>query len=194
MGDAAEHRRQALYEAYLAVPAHQRAEIIRGTLYVMPRPAPRHANASSVLGAKLNTAFQGGDGGPGGWWVLFEPELHLVPFEPMAPDLAAWRTERLPELPETAYFTLAPDWACEVPSRSTENVDRNEKLPIYLEAGVKHVWLVDPIEQTLEVYERGDDARWREVRTYAGDARVRAAPLDAIELDLATLWSKPRRR
>ena len=95
-----------------------------------------------------------------------------MPLEPMAPDLAGWRVERMPELPETAHFSLAPDWVCEVISKSTENRDRNEKLPIYAEHGVRHVWLVDPIAQTLEVHTLGDDARWREVRCYAGDARV----------------------
>ena len=194
MGDAAEDRRRALYEAYQHVPPHQRAEIVRGTLYVMPRPAPRHANATSVLGGELSGPFQRGRGGPGGWWILDEPELHLVPLEPMAPDLAGWRVERMPELPETAFFTLAPDWVCEVLSKSTENVDRNDKLPIYAEYGVKHVWLVDPIAQTLEVHSLGDDARWREVRLFVGDSRVRAEPFAAIELELGALWSPPARR
>lgn len=181
-------RRQALYDAYCAVPEHQRAEIIDGTLYVLPRPAPRHANASSVLGGKLNGAFQLGDGGPGGWWILDEPELQLAPLEPMAPDLAGWRTERMPTLPETAYFTLAPDWVCEILSRSTENVDRTKKLPLYAAHGVPHVWLIDPIGKTLEVHALGDDHRWRDVRVHEGDARVRADPFAAIELDLAALW------
>jgi len=183
-------RRQALYDAYCAVPEHQRAEIIDGTLYVLPRPAPRHANASSVLGGKLNGAFQLGDGGPGGWWILDEPELHLVPLEPMAPDLAGWRVERMPTLPETAYFTLAPDWICEILSKSTETVDRNKKLPLYAAHGVSHVWLLDPIAKTLEVHALDDDRRWRNVRVYEGDVRVRAEPFAAIELDLAVLWAR----
>ncbi|MEJ7729818.1 MAG: Uma2 family endonuclease [Polyangiaceae bacterium] len=193
MADAAEDRRKALYEAFLRVPSHQTAEIVRGTLYVLPRPAPRHANATSVLGGELSGPFQRGRGGPGGWWILFEPELHLVSLEPMVPDLAGWRVERMPELPETAYFTLAPDWVCEVLSPSTENIDRNDKLPIYAERGVRHVWLIDPIGKTLEVHSLGDDARWREVRVYSGDARVRAEPFAAVELELGALWSPPAR-
>lgn len=181
-------RRQALYDAYCAVPEHQRAEIIDGTLYVLPRPAPRHANATTGLGGELRGPFQHGRGGPGGWWILFEPELHLVPLEPMVPDLAGWRVERMPTLPETAYFTLAPDWICEVLSKSTETTDRNKKLPIYAAHGVSHVWLIDPTAKTLEVHSLGDDRRWRDVRVYEGDARVRAAPFAAIELDLASLW------
>jgi Uma2 family endonuclease len=185
---ADEDRRQALYDAYCAVPEHQRAEIIDGTLYVSPKLAPRHANAKTVLGSELNSAFQRGRGGPGGWWILFGPELHLVALEPMTPDIAGWRVERMPALPETAFFTLEPDWICEVLSRSTEAVDRTKKLPIYAAHGVAHVWLIDPIAKTLEVHTLGDDRRWRDVRIYEGDARVRAEPFAAIELDLAELW------
>ena len=185
---ADEDRRRALYEAYCAAPEHQRAEIIDGTLYVSPKLAPRHANAKTVLGSELNSAFQRGRGGPGGWWILDEPELHLVSLEPMAPDLAGWRVERMPTLPEAAFFTLAPDWICEVLSKSTEAVDRMKKLPIYAAHGVGHVWLIDPIAKTLEVHSLGDDHRWRDVRIYEGDARVRAEPFAAIELELAGLW------
>jgi len=181
-------RRQELYDTYCAVPPHQRAEIVDGTLYVSPRPAPRHANATSVLGGELNGAFQRGRGGPGGWWILFEPELQLLALEPMAPDLAGWRVERLPALPETAHFSIAPDWICEVLAKSTETVDRDKKLPIYAAHGVSHVWLVDPVARTLEVYSLDRDRRWRDVRVYEGDVRVRAQPFEAIEIDLAGLW------
>lgn len=193
MVDAApKDRREELYQAYLAIPEHQHAEIVNGTLYVLPRPAPRHANAASVLGGELNPPFQRGRGGPGGWWILFEPELHLVPKEPMVPDIAGWRVERMPELPDT-FFTVVPDWVCEVLSKSTEKLDRDEKLPIYASYGVGHVWLVDPIEKELEVYTLDDDCRWREVRVHRGDVRVRVPPFEAIELDLAALWSPPKR-
>ena len=185
---AKQDRRQALYDAYCAVPDHQRAEIIDGTLYVSPRPAPRHANVTTVLGGELNGAFQRGRGGPGGWWILFEPELQLVDLEPMAPDLAGWRVERMPSLPETAHFALAPDWICEVISKSTEAIDRNKKLPLYARHGVRHAWLVDPIARTLEVHALDDDHRWRHVRIHEGDVRVRIEPFAAIELDLSALW------
>jgi Uma2 family endonuclease len=185
-------RRQALYDKYLAVPEYRRAEIVDGTLYVMPRPAPRHANAATVLAGELNGAFQRGRGGPGGWWILFEPELHLVSLEPMSPDIAGWRVERMPELPNTAHFELAPNWVCEVLSKSTESVDRTKKLPIYARHGISNVWLLDPIAKALEVYTLDDQRMWQDVEIYEGDVRVRAAPFEAIELDLAALWSAPK--
>jgi Uma2 family endonuclease len=166
---------------------------VRGTLHVMPRPAPKHASAASVLGIELGGPFQRGRGGPGGWWILDEPELQLIPKEPVVPDLAGWRLARMPTLPDTAYFTLAPDWICDVLSPSTERLDREEKLPGYAEHGVPYVWLLDPIGKRLEVYVLdASTKRWREVQLHQGDVVVRAAPFDAIELDLGALWSPPR--
>jgi Uma2 family endonuclease len=117
----------------------------------------------------------------------------LEPKEPVIPALAGWRVERMPELPETAHFTIAPDWVCEVLSRSTEKIDRDEKLPYYARHRVRHVWLLDPIDMRLEVHTLDDDGGWRAVRIYTGDVAVRAEPFDAIELDLSALWSPPRR-
>jgi Uma2 family endonuclease len=138
----------------------------------------------------LGSPFQTGRGGPGGWWIIYEPELHLGP-EPdiLVPDLAGWRVQRLPELPLDAYFSLAPDWVCEVLSDSTRSVDRVKKMPIYAREGVPHVWLVDPIAQTVEVF-RLDGATYRLVATHAGDELPRLEPFEAIELELAAVWGK----
>ena len=183
-------RRRATYEDILAAPPHHVAEILDGELYVHPRPAAPHAAAASVLGMDMGGAFQRGRGGPGGWWILFEPELHLGP-EPdvVVPDLAGWRVQRMPELPSTAYFTLAPDWACEVLSDSTRRVDRVKKMPIYAREQVPHVWLVDPIAQTIEVF-RLDGTTYRLVATHAGDETPRLEPFEAVELDLPAVWGK----
>jgi Uma2 family endonuclease len=59
----------------------------------------------------------------------------------------------------------------------------------YAAAGVQHVWLVDPGPQTLEDF-RLDAEGWRLLMTAAGATRVRAAPFDAIELDLQDLWAR----
>ena len=73
-------KRHATYADLVAVPEPFVAEIIDGDLYASPRPAPTHAVAASVLGGDLNGAFHrppGNRAGPGGWWILGEPELHL---------------------------------------------------------------------------------------------------------------------
>ncbi|KYF73304.1 Uma2 family endonuclease [Sorangium sp. So ce388] len=196
MGQPGEKQRRATYADLEAVPPNKVAELVRGTLHVFPRPAPKHAWASSRLGAKLGGPFDLGDGGPGGWHLLDEPELHFLDpnapgeIDALVPDLAGWRVERMPELPDTAYFELAPDWICEVLSPSTEDVDRDEKMPIYAREGVRYAWLVDPIARTLEVYVLDEDRRWGPAVVHRNAARVRIEPFDAIELDLSVLWAK----
>ncbi|MFN2446024.1 MAG: Uma2 family endonuclease [Vicinamibacterales bacterium] len=182
-------RRAATYEDLLQVPDRFVAEIIAGELYTSPRPAPRHADASSGLGGALRGPFDRGRGGPGGWRILAEPELHLAA-DVVVPDIAGWRRERLPRLPETAYFASAPDWICEVVSPSTAVLDRIKKLAIYAREGVEHAWIVDPLAQTLEALqlERG---RWTIVATGHGQGGVRLPPFDAMELDLSLLWEEP---
>jgi Uma2 family endonuclease len=183
-------RKRATYADVLEAPAHCVAEIINGELVTSPRPGPAHTRAASVLGDVLGGPFDRGAGGPGGWWILDEPELHLeAPGEPIVPDLAGWRTARMPALPETAYFELAPDWICEVMSPSTEARDRTDKMPIYAAAGVGHAWLVDPLLETLEVF-RLQGARWLVVQAYRGNRLVRVEPFDVVELDLALLWRR----
>jgi Uma2 family endonuclease len=171
----------------LAAPDHLIAEVIDGALRLSPPPALGHAAAASALGEELGPPFKRGRGGPGGWIILFEPELHLAQ-DILVPDLARWRRERLPMLPNAPYLELAPDWLCEVLSPSTEKTDRADKLGIYAREKVRHVWLVNPLQRLLEVL-RLDGDKWLRVAAYRDDARVRAEPFDAIELELGLLWA-----
>jgi len=181
--------RPATYEDLLKVPDNFVAELIEGELYTSPRPGSRHARTSSVLGAKLVNAFDSGDGGPGGWWIVDEPELHLSG-NAVVPDLAGWRRERMPIYPDAAVFDIVPDWICEVQSVSTARVDRVKKLPVYLRHRVQHVWLINPVDRTLEVLRLEND-RWFIAGNYGGDDVVRAEPFDAVEIELASLWIDP---
>jgi Uma2 family endonuclease len=181
-------RQPATYEELLAVPEHLVAEIIDGELFTFPRPSSLHARAATRLSNRLGPPFDEGVGGPGGWILLDEPEVHLGPHVAV-PDLAAWRRDRLPELPDVPYFTLAPDWLCEVLSPSTERMDRLRKLRVYAEFGVLHAWLVSPSMQSLEAY-RLLDGHYALVATHSDAERVRVEPFADIELDLATLWAR----
>jgi Uma2 family endonuclease len=132
-------KRRATYQDVLDAPPHKVAEIVDGVLHLSPRPAMPQAQASSAIGGELTGPFQRGRGGPGGWLIIDEPELHLHA-DILVPDLAGWRRERMPKLPNAPYVTLAPDWICEVLSPSTSRLDRAEKLPVYAREGVRHAW------------------------------------------------------
>lgn len=181
-------KKDATYADLCAVPEDYVAEILGGELYATPRPAFRHLQAASALGILLGGPYQFGLGGPGGWVILDEPELHLRK-DVVVPDVAGWRGERMTETTDAAYLTVAPDWLCEVLSPSTETIDRGKKLEIYAREKVGHVWLLSPIERTLEVWTL-DDQRWRLIGTHAGRERVRAEPFSAVELALDQLWPR----
>jgi len=184
-------RVKATYDDVLRLPEHVVGEIVGGELFVSPRPSLGHAHSAGGVHSQVWGPFNRGPNdpeGPGGWWILFEPELHLRE-DVLVPDPAGWRRERLPRGPRGPYAEVAPDWVCEVLSPSTRSLDRGRKLSVYAREAAGHVWLLDPIEKTFEIFRLNDDAHYVLRTVYgADDARVRAEPFDAIELDLLRLW------
>lgn len=170
------------------MPDHLVGEILDGEVLTSPRSSLRHAAVRTRLGTDVDSAFGRSGGGPGGWVILDEPELHVVG-QVIVPDIAGWRRERMPEIPDVAFVELPPDWACEVISPSTAAVDRTRKMHHYARAQVRHVWLLDPAPETLEVF-RLDGDGWRLVLSVAGAVRVRAEPFELVELDLGHLWAR----
>lgn len=182
-------RRPATYADLMAVPETLVAELVYGELYTTPRPAPRHALAASALLGLLYGPFDLGRGGPGGWRILFEPELHLRG-DVLVPDIAAWRRDRLPTLPDETHFSLAPDWVCEVQSPATAALDRGRKLGVYAREGITHAWMLDPLAETLEVL-RLERRRWTIVSTHVEREVVNAEPFGVLGLELTLLWDSP---
>ena len=179
-------RGRATYQDVLEAPAHQLAEIVAGTLHTHPHPAMPHARASWVLGGKIGGPFDYGPSGPGGRWLSFEPELRLGE-DIVVPDLAGWRREWMPEYPETAYVTLAPDWVCDVLSTLTRRVDLQEKRPACAREGVAYLRLVDPADRTLEAFELRE-GEWVFIGCAKDDEPVSIRPFDAITFTLGDLW------
>lgn len=181
-------KKHARYEDLLQLPDHLVGEILDGELFATPRPAAPHAHTAFRLSGRLGPPFDEGRGGPGGWLILFEPELHLHE-DVVVPDLAGWRRTRLASVPDAPFLTLAPDWVCEILSPSTERTDRLNKLPIYGREGVAHIWLINPTLRTLEVL-RLEQGRWIVAGTHGGDQdTVAVEPFDAVPLDLSAIWS-----
>lgn len=176
----------ASYDDILALPENLVGEILNSQLHTHPRPAPKHAIAYSGLGGNLWNPFQRGISGPGGWWIIDEPEFHLGG-DIFVPDLAGWRRERMPELPDTAWFELAPDWICEILSPATARTDRVIKMPLYAEEAVQYLWLVDPDLKTLEVYQL-KESHWSLMASLKDDDPVCQPPYDAIKFPLDSLW------
>ncbi len=178
--------KKASYEDLYSIPDNMIGQIIDGELFAMPRPSFRHSNVASVMTYEISGPFQRGRGGPGGWIILYEPEICLDE-DILVPDLAGWKKERLPRPPEKNYTTVPPDWICEVLSPATFRIDRIKKMRIYARFGVSYVWLVDPIAKTLEVF-RLESERWLLLSAHSENDKVRAEPFQEIEIALEHLW------
>ena len=180
------NKRAATYADIEAAPEHLVAEIIDGVLRTHPHPSLRHGATANALGSALTGPFQKGNGGPGGWVFLVEPEIKFGG-DILVPDIAGWRRERVSVWPDTNYFEVSPDWVCEILSGSTEKRDRTVKQRIYGSAGIPHMWIIDPRLQMLEVFELRD-GYWTDIWAWNSDDEVHASPFDAISFCLADLW------
>lgn len=168
------------------------AEVLDGELSLMPRPRRSHLRSASGLGAFLFGAFQIGSGGPGGWTIIDEPELHLGPApDILVHDLGGWRAGRLVDSEEVdePFITVVPDWVCEILSPGTLRIDRMKKMPIYARERVGHVWLVDPQAKTVEVFRHAGTA-YSLVGTFDGEQGLNAEPFEAATIPSAFLWGK----
>ena len=184
---AEQRMKRATYEDVLNAPEHKIAEILDGELFLSPFPPPRGALALTRLAAILGGALDWRR--PDGWWILNKPEWHFGD-DVIVPDIGGWSRQRLPAIGDEAFFSLAPDWVCEILSPSTARIDRRRKLPIYARAGVSFAWLVDPVERLVEVLQLRDGV-WSIVGVCADNEVVRLDPFGAIEVALARLWGDP---
>ena len=178
------------YKDLLDVPDTMIAEILDCELVVSPRPSGINTLAASSLTMEIGSPFHHGKGGgPGGWWILGEPELEFDSgVDHIVPDLAGWRRERMPKIPSDHRFKIIPDWVCEIVSPSSRRRNRVKKFNLYARYGVLFYWLIEPESKTLEAFELVG-GRWQLVGAYEVDEKVRVKPFDAIELDLSLLWA-----
>jgi Uma2 family endonuclease len=174
-------------EALTGVPEGTNVEIVDGEIVLTPRSASSSGRTQGGLYYFVGGPFDFDPDGPGGWWLVIEPEVELDRHQVLIPDLAGWRRERLPRLPDSRRVRVRPDWVCEVLSPSTERLDRLRKANAYLRAGVPHYWLVSVPGRLLEALEAQGD-RWVRVGAYSDGDVVRIPPFEAVELDVGRLF------
>ncbi len=179
----------AIYRRIEELPEGLTGEILDGQVHAQSRPSMPHGLVGSVLGSELVGPFHKGKGGPGGWWIIHEPEIHFLHDIAVAvPDLAGWRREHMPKLPTGHRVEVVPDWICEVLSPSTVSRDREVKLPLYAQYGVQYTWVIDPATRILEVYQL-DAGAWIEIGRFTGTDQVAVPPFEAISIDLKGCWA-----
>lgn len=169
-----------------ALPRGIKGEIIEGVLYTMTRPRSPHQALGLEIGGDLKNPFGRGRGGPGGWWILPEPGIELADTPEIAPDIAGWRKERMPELPRDSAITVVPDWVCEILSPTTRRHNLLIKMPYYARIGVKHHWLVDLEARVLTAFRLDTD--WVRTGAYGDETDARIEPFADVPLDVSSWW------
>ncbi|MBF0498300.1 MAG: Uma2 family endonuclease [Deltaproteobacteria bacterium] len=183
-------KKEAIYDDLYNIPENMTGEIIRGELIVTPRPSTKHVRTTSALNVKIGGPYDFGEGGgPGGWIILVEPEIALGE-NILVPDLAGWKKDRFPKKQEHNWIDVVPDWVCEVLSPSTALRDRTKKMAIYAEYGVGHLWFIDPVHMTVDVFRLESD-HWVSLGVFGGTDKARLEPFAQIEIDLGDLWLTP---
>jgi len=179
-------KKRATYEDLYTIPENMTGEIIDGELIVSPRPSRKHVYTTSTLGSEIGPAYHSGRGGPGGWIILIEPEIGLGE-DIVVPDLAGWKRERIPASEEHNWISVCPDWICEILSPGTARTDRVKKMRVYARHELAHLWLIDPIDKTLEAY-RFQSGSFMVAGVYGENEKVRLEPFPEVEIDLSNLW------
>jgi len=166
----------------------KRYEILDGELAVTPSPATRHQLVSANLGTLLYTYVRENRLGH----VLYAPmdvilDVHTV-VEPDILFIAAARSYIM----QPHAIVGAPDLAVEILSPTTSHRDKGIKAKLYARFGIEHYWLVDPVERTLEIFQRTETGPSRraygEPEHHAGATVVRVALFPDFAIDLARVW------
>jgi Uma2 family endonuclease len=126
----------------------RRYELYDGEAIVVPAPFPRHQRVASHVGEILRE-YEHATGG-----LVFSVPIDIVfsEHDVVQPDVVFFRTERRGLIDMMQATRAAPDLAVEVLSRSTEARDRGRKMQLLARFRVPEYWIVDPVENSLEVY------------------------------------------
>jgi len=174
-----------LYAEILALPEGTTGEILEpGVLRTMSRPGKRHRRAArgcldALSGIDANLRGSG-------WWIELEAEIRFPAGRLAVPDLAGWRVERVPDLPDDNPLSVLPDWCCEILSPRTARDDKRLKLPLYASSGVPWSWLVDPVLRLVEVYQAVNGLPT--LVTTAQDDEHRIMPPFDLEIAFGDWW------
>jgi Uma2 family endonuclease len=161
----------------------RRYELYDGEVIIVPAPLPRHQRVALHIAQILNE-YERATGG----LVLVSPiDVVLSEHNVVQPDVIFFRRERRHLIDMMQAARVPPDLAVEVLSRTTETRDRGRKMDLLARFGVVEYWIVDPVENTLEVYVL-EDGGYRLAAVYGEADRVHSPTLANLDFDAARVF------
>ncbi|MEM9998323.1 MAG: Uma2 family endonuclease [Bacteroidota bacterium] len=163
------------------------AQLVDGTLLMSPAPSLRHQRIATYLTRLFGNFVEEQDLGA----VIAAPvDVRLREDQAFQPDLLFVSHARYDVLSERG-LEGAPDLVVEVLSPSTGYYDLTAKRRVYEQSGVREYWIVDPLEETVEVLALADEGYRTAVRV-EGRGQVASVVLDGFTLDAASLFAPLR--
>lgn len=173
-----------------ALGEDSRFELIDGVIVEKAAPLFKHASTQAEITSWVLPHFRRSPpGGGSGWWIGTEAHIELAPSRVVCPDVAGWRKDIHPTLPNDWPLRVVPEWVCEVLSDSNRAHDLATKLRLYAEAKIGHYWILDPDARTLTIY-RWTDRGYLVALAATVEQVVRPEPFEALEVKVATLFGQ----
>jgi Uma2 family endonuclease len=177
------------YADYLKFTFDEMVEIINGKIFKMsPAPSSNHQNIVGNLFSFLHNHLRGQR-----CKVFVAPFDVILPvkgkdFEEsnkvVQPDIVVICNREI--IQERGCFGV-PDWVIEILSPHTTKKDLQLKFDLYEEAGVKEYWIIEPKNQTVEVFVL-EATKYRRVRTYVTDDLIPSNTLEGLVIDLKEIF------
>jgi Uma2 family endonuclease len=155
----------------------RRYELYDGEVYVVPAPMPRHQVVQYTLAEELRAICRQ----HGGFAVGSPIDIVLSDHDVVQPDVVFFGPARAHLVDLDRAIRHAPDLCVEILSPSTEATDRGRKLQMFARYGVPEYWIVDPVNEWIEVY-RLEAGSYVLVQRATGDDEVRSAVVSGTTL------------
>lgn len=176
---------------YDNLPENVRAELIEGQLYYMSAPSRMHQEILSALHIRIGTYILS----KGGFCKVYPAPFAVKLFDDrddtVEPDLSV--------ICDSGKLTDrgcsgAPDWIIEIISPGNPSHDYVRKLNLYLDAGVREYWIVDPRNLTVLVYDlEHNHIEDFKVKQYTFQDKIKVNIYEDFEIDFGALnlWTSP---
>ena len=171
------------YADYLLTPDDERYELIEGELIMAPAPIPRHQLISAYFVMFLAPFVRNNGLG----WIFPAPiDVHLSDTNLLQPDILFVSNERERIIGET-NIQGAPDLVIEIASTRTQEHDRTVKRELYERFGVLEYWMVDHVEEAVEVL-RLENGKFMSVGVYGRTDTLTTPLLLGLVIDLNEIF------
>ena len=170
----------------ISFPDDAYVELINGTFYELfskaNAPKTRHQKISMELSYRIRDYIGKNGGGCEIYPAPFDVWINKDDYTVVMPDISVICD---PDKITDEGCVGAPDWIIEIVSSSNPENDYFRKLNLYLNAGVKEYWIVDPVKKQISVYNLSETGA---VPTYYRfDDKIKAGIYDDLYIDFSDI-------